>query len=77
MHTQGVLVRLAHAPHSPSRSMRPPSPSGTKFCHKILETLEVIMWWKLEVSIPPGLETVPVVTSGWTDRITIANTCCS
>jgi len=51
-----------------------------KFCHEILEILSYHMI-KPEVSISPGLGTVPGQdrqtdrqTNGWTDRITIANT---
>ena len=46
------------APLSPPRSWGPPSPSGMKFCHEILETLSYHMV-KPEDFISPGLGTVP------------------
>jgi len=77
MRTQGALVRLAHAPFSPSHSGWPSSPSGMKFCHKILETLGYHMvktrslyltwFWNGIGSWHQDRQ-----TDWWTDRITIA-----
>ena len=59
------------APISPPRSWGPPSPSGTKFCRKILETLSYRM--VPEISVSPGLRSAPGCDRHQ-DRITIANT---
>ena len=56
----GLHIRLAFAPLFPPRLWGPPSPSGIKFCHEILETIGyhmVLNWYR-------------VVMDGRTDRQT-------
>ena len=51
-----------------------PSPSGMKFCHRIVEALGYHDMVKTRTPSQLGLDQYRLVTNGQTDRITVANT---
>jgi len=64
----GITLFKRGAPVSPPRSWGPLSPSGMKFCHKILETLS----YQMVKTQSLYLTWAPIGTKHQ-DRITIAN----